>query len=57
VYVDLMTNEANYAFGGLPERLAIISNNKTVYIGGIGPYGFDIDEMEQALKKVLSRAA
>ena len=52
-----MTNEANYAFGGLPERLAIISNNKTVYIGGIGPYGFDISEMEETLKKLLSRAA
>lgn len=53
--VDDMKNTVGDAFSGHPDRLFVLSPNGTVaYSGGRGPRGFDVAEMEKALKKLLS---
>ena len=53
ILVDDMTNEANIAYGALPERLYIIYNGKVVYVGGHGPYNYSLDDMKKSLDKIL----
>ncbi len=53
VVVDTMTNEANYAYGALPERLYILKDDKVLYEGAKGPFGHDVSEMESRLKEIL----
>uniref|UniRef100_H2XKZ2 Iodothyronine deiodinase n=2 Tax=Ciona intestinalis TaxID=7719 RepID=H2XKZ2_CIOIN len=54
LFVDSISNEANFAYGGLPERLAIIKNGRIHYIGGIGPMMYDITEMKKSLNEALN---
>ena len=50
--VDSMSNDANDAYAGWPERLYVIgSDRKVAYKGGVGPFGFKPDELEQWLEK------
>eukprot|EP00794_Sanderia_malayensis_P019015 gene19015-20927_t len=49
VYADLMNNNVSKAFGALPERLYILLNNQVVYAGGIGPFAYDLEEMQHCL--------
>ena len=44
-----MDNKANKAYGALPERLYILLNGKIAYMGGQGPFGYKIDEVEDWL--------
>ena len=50
VYADLMDNHLNKAFGAMPERLFILLNNEVVYAGGMGPFFYDLEEVETWLK-------
>ncbi|CAK8672163.1 unnamed protein product [Clavelina lepadiformis] len=54
IVVDGMENEANNAYGALPERLYIILNGNIAYEGGKGPLLYDLNELELALKKIIS---
>ena len=48
--VDSMENEAEDAYAAWPERLYVIDENRTVaYQGGVGPFGFKPDELEEWL--------
>lgn len=49
VYADNMNNEANKAFGAMPERLFILLNNEVVYEGGMGPFFYNLDEVKDWL--------
>ena len=51
--VDTMQDEANFAYGAIPERMAIVYNSQVKYIGGIGPYYFDFDEMKGYALKII----
>ncbi|CAK8672161.1 unnamed protein product [Clavelina lepadiformis] len=53
VVIDNFKNEASHAYGALPERLYIILNGAIAYEGREGPFGYDLLEMENALKKML----
>ena len=46
VYADLMDNRLNKAFGALPERLFILLNNEVVYVGGTGPFHYNLNEVK-----------
>ena len=46
-----MTNQACNAFGALPERLAVILDGKIEFLGGTGPTGYSIPELENHLQK------
>jgi len=50
-YIDTMTNQACNAFGALPERLAVILDGKIEFLGGTGPTGYSIQELENHLMK------
>lgn len=52
VVVDLMTDDANRKYAALPERLFGILNGKVGYAGDVGPYGYDIDAVEEWIQKV-----
>ena len=55
--VDGMDNAADRAYNGWPERLYILSvEGKIAYQGGKGPYGFNPQEMEMALRDLLTPA-
>ena len=53
IYLDLLDNDANLAFGALPERLVIVKDNKVEFIGGDGPFNYSIDAIADHLKKML----
>ena len=50
VYADLMDNHVNKAFGAMPERLYILLNNEVVYVGGPGPFFYNLDEVKTWLE-------
>ena len=48
--LDNMQNDALEAYGGWPERLYVVgADGRIVYKGGMGPFGFDPDEVEDWL--------
>jgi len=51
VLVDHMEDEANVKYAAIPERLFAIVNGYVEYAGDVGPYGYDIDQLEEWLKK------
>lgn len=52
--IDDMKNTVGDAFSGHPDRLFVLSpDGKIAYAGRRGPRGFDVAEMEEALKKLL----
>lgn len=55
VLVDDMEDTIAKAYNAMPDRLFILSaDGKVAYRGNRGPRGFDVDEMEAALKKVMA---
>lgn len=54
ILVDVISDDTNLAYGALPERMVIIFNSTIRYIGGIGPYGYSLNEMENALQAILA---
>jgi len=51
ILVDPMDDRANIAFAALPERLYVILDGNVVYEGGIGPFDYNLEEMEAFLGK------
>jgi hypothetical protein len=48
--LDDMANRAEDAYAAWPERLYVVAKGgRIVYRGGLGPFGFDAEEMEGAL--------
>eukprot|EP00088_Acartia_fossae_P001610 TRINITY_DN10636_c0_g1_i3.p2 TRINITY_DN10636_c0_g1~~TRINITY_DN10636_c0_g1_i3.p2 ORF type:complete len:124 (-),score=45.29 TRINITY_DN10636_c0_g1_i3:309-680(-) len=52
ILVDGMEHEAEKKYQGLPERLYVIMDNKIVYAGGMGPFGYSVDEVDAFLSKM-----
>jgi len=55
VVVDNMDDGCSKSYGARPERLFIVDNGKIAYEGGIGPFNYDLEEMEGALKSLLKK--
>ena len=53
IVVDTMDNEANHAYGALPDRLYIVKDGKIAYVGGQGPYGYNLKETEERLRELI----
>ena len=53
VVVDPMEDEANRKYAALPERLFGIIGGRVGYVGDLGPYGYDIDQLEEWIQKVI----
>jgi len=54
VLVDDMDDTVAKAYNAMPDRLFIVKADGTIgYCGGRGPRGFNVDEMEKALAKLL----
>ena len=51
ILVDEMSNNANRLYGGSPERLYVLLDDKIVYAGEKGPMGYDLPELEKWLEK------
>lgn len=52
--VDTMVDSVNQLYRAWPERIYVIGRDgRIAYKGGMGPFGFEPDEAEQALKKML----
>lgn len=52
--VDNMSNESSRAFGSFPDRLYIVLDGKIVYMGGVGPHGYNTFEVEKWLNNFFS---
>lgn len=51
VMVDEIDNIANACFAAWPERLYVIdTDGRIVYKGGMGPFDFDTDELDEFLR-------
>ena len=51
VVVDEIDNIANACFSAWPERLYVIdTEGRIAYKGGMGPFKFDVDELEEFLQ-------
>ena len=57
VVCDTMTEDANFAYGGLYERLYIIHRGKIAYEGGRGPRLYNLSEVVEWLEKYRRRAS
>lgn len=55
ILVDFMDDKANKAYGAYPERLYIIMNNKIVYVGGMGPMDYKVDEVDEWLNNYVKK--
>jgi len=56
VLVDDMQDSVAKAYNAMPDRLFIVKADGTIgYRGNRGPRGFDVDEMEKALVKLLKK--
>lgn len=51
--VDDMDDAANALYGASPERIYAIQNGTVVFEGQQGPYGFDLDALEDKLKELV----
>ena len=55
--VDGLDNAVDEAYAAAPDRLYLIAKDGAVaYRGGRGPFGFDPDELEEAIKGELTRS-
>ena len=53
--VEEMDNAIDEAYGAAPERLYLISKDgKILYHGGVGPHLFDLDELDEAIQKMVA---
>jgi len=50
IVVDTMDNLACDAYAALPERLYIVLDDRIVLEGGVGPFGYNLAEVEDYLK-------
>lgn len=56
--IDGMDNRAEAAYAAWPERLYVVAKGgRVAYRGGLGPFGFDTQEMERALSALLAGTA
>ncbi len=53
VVLDSMENELLKAYNTWPIRLYIIKNSKVIYSGQQGPFGYEPDEIDKALRGML----
>lgn len=54
--VDDMQDTANRAYDAYPDRLYLVgADGRIAYRGGPGPFGFDPDELEEAIQHELTR--
>jgi len=54
--VDAMDNSTNHAYGAWPDRMYVIgTDGKITYGAEPGPWGFDVDLWEEAIKDVLQK--
>lgn len=54
VVADDISNDLNYKYGAMFERLFIVLNGKVVYLGQRGPQGYHLEEVEEWLTKYTS---
>jgi hypothetical protein len=53
--LDDMTNQVDTAYVALPERLYVIGRDGVItYRSEMGPWGFDVDAFEAALREQIS---
>ncbi len=53
--LDNMTDEAESKYAALPERLYVLDEQgRIAYKGGLGPFCFDVDEFDDAVKQVTA---
>jgi Iodothyronine deiodinase len=54
--IDALDNKVEAAFAAWPERLYVLDpGGKVIFKGGMGPFGFDTDAAEKALRECLGR--
>jgi hypothetical protein len=51
IVMDEMSNELENAYKAHPERLYIILDGVISYVGGVGPFDYNLEEVELWLKK------
>ena len=51
ILVDNMDDAANVAYGALTERLYIVLDGKIVYCGGMGPFFYNLIEVQEFLNE------
>ena len=49
VVVDTLANEALLSYAAFPDRLYIVQDGRVAYEGGVGPWGYNLDEVRQWL--------
>lgn len=54
VYCDTMNDYTNHLFRGWPERLYVLDDDKILYQGQNGPFGYSIPSVEYFLKNNIS---
>ena len=54
--LDEMSNKVDAAYAALPERLYVINRDGRIrYRSEPGPWGFNVDDWEKAIREILER--
>jgi len=53
MFIDNMQNSTAHAYGAEPERLFCVYNGKIAYVGGMGPYHYDVGEVRTFVESWL----
>ncbi len=54
--LDSMSNTASREYGAIPERLCVVLNGVVEYCGARGPYGYNINELQDWLANYTAKA-
>jgi len=52
IVVDPMDDRTNLAYGGWPERLYVIKDGLVVFEGGMGPFLYDVQKVDDFLSTI-----
>jgi len=52
ILVDSMDDCANLAYAAYPERIYVVHEGNITYEGGLGPFFYNIDEVDEFLSKL-----
>lgn len=53
ILVDTLDDNASKVYGASPERLYVLQDGKVTFEGGLGPFFYSVEQVEDFLSKII----
>jgi len=53
ILVDTLDDNASQVYGASPERLYVLQDGKVTFEGGLGPFFYSVEQVEDFLSKII----